>query len=213
MMNITDFISTDITFQGIEAGYFIEVESYFKTLSNRNKPKYNVFMACAHVGLKLNDKERRETVEAEKQVEKKYDEYAKKTYNIPRTVLLQETMNVKRLLFIIATVVNKDDLEPTYLQSVWNSPSISKNESPVAVAIYRFALQGALYLLVKFQVDKLNADQVNEEMFDILSRDIGKIKLHKNISSDVQHTEVNMSKIDENAELGLNNTSNELLEE
>lgn len=202
-MATTEFIKSDIKFEGIQAGYFIEVESYFSSsLSNRNKPKFHVFMACAHLGLKLNDRERRETVEAEKRMDSKIVEYEKATFNVPRTVLLPEEMNIKRLLFLIATVSNKMDLNPSELQNVWNNPDISKSGSAVGAAMYQYAIYGALYLILQFQVNELNADQINEEMFEIYSRNIGEIKLHQNTLSDTGGYELNSDKISD-IELGL----------
>lgn len=200
MYNTTDFIKSDITFHGIQAGYFIEVENYFSSLTSRNKPKFHVFMACTHLGLKLTDKERRETVEAEKKMDQKLEEYEKSSYNIPRTVLIPEEMNIKRLLFLIATVSNKEDLNPADLQIVWNNPDISRTG---AAAMYEYAVRGALYLLLQFQVNELNADQINELMFDIYSRDIGEIKLHQNTQADVDNLELNLDKIDGDVELDI----------
>ncbi|WOO89598.1 hypothetical protein R2F61_02505 [Mollicutes bacterium LVI A0078] len=180
MQEQTHFLNSDITFQGIEAGYFIEVESYFSTLTSRKKPKYNVFMACAHLGLKLNDRERRSIVEVEEYYERKLEEFKNISYNIPRTILMQQEQDIKRLLFVIATVENKDDLDPSELQRVWNDPKISKTGDGYGSSMYRYALNGALYLLLQFKINELNADQINEEVFLILTRDIGEIKLHQN---------------------------------
>lgn len=176
MIEENNFISNDIVFKGIEAGYLIEVERYFDSLKTSNKPKYAVLLTCASLGLKLSDKERRENIEIEKKYDERLNEYSKSTYNIPRTVLHQNEHNLKRLLFLIATVENKVQLDVMELQKVWNVPQLSKSEG-YGYALHQCVLNGAKYLLVLLQIRKLNADQINEETFKIFSRNIGDIPL------------------------------------
>lgn len=171
-----NFIGSDITFKGVEAKYLIDIEEYFESLKSSNKPKYTVLMTCAHLGLKLSDKERRETVEIEEKYDESIENYYRLSYHVPRTVLLPNELNIKRFLFLIATVDNRDNLDVNDLQKVWNNPKLSRAEG-YGYAFYQYTLNGAKYLLLLLQIRKLNADQVNEAIFEILSRDIEKIVL------------------------------------
>ncbi len=186
------FMKSDIIFSGVEAYYFKEVEKYFDSLSTESKINYNIFMACTHLGLKLTPAEKRETIDAEITSDSEIPKYEKMTYSIPRTVLMQEEMNLKRLLFLIVIVAKKDQLNVSELQLAWNNPDISRSGNEI---MYKHAISGALYLLLQFKVNQLNPDQINEKIFEIYSRKIDGIKLQETNESEEEELVLNIDKL------------------
>lgn len=193
-MENKSIFKSDIVFVGIDAAYFTEVLRYFNTLTNRNAPKYKIFIACAHLGLKMNDKERRCTVEIEEQFEKKENEYSNKTYNIPRSILSNHEHEMKSILFLTGVMNQRTELDVEKLQAIWNKPNFGK-DSLEGAKLLSNAIMGAKYLLVLFEIDQLNADQINEEILTILMREVNDIKLKSLTDSDWDELEIDEEKL------------------
>lgn len=190
-MENQSIFKSNITYSGIEAGYFLSLEKYFNTLSNRNAPKYRIFVACAHLGMKMTVKERRDASEVELKYEKRQSEYSNKTYNVPRTILQNHEHEMKSLLFQISVMENIDNLDVGELQNIWNNPDFRRNGSAYGKTMYENALNGAKYLLLLFEIDELNANQVNEEVIKILSREVDDITLKMLTNSAASEYEIN----------------------
>lgn len=169
--------ASDIVFSGLEAIYLFETQKYFNNLEHRSAPKYKTIVSCAYIGLKLSKKERRATSEVEEYYEKRESEYISRTFNVPRSVLYNHEHELKTLLFLISTVEMKDELDANELQKVWNSPQFNRTGEGYGGNFYEYILLGAKYLLLLFEIRNLNADQINTEVFNILSRDCEKITL------------------------------------
>ncbi|WOO88072.1 hypothetical protein RZE82_03830 [Mollicutes bacterium LVI A0039] len=172
-----EFVKSDIVFKDGDAYCLNEIKPHFEVVSKRERTNYKIFVMCAYIGIKMTSKNRRILIDTDQYLEEKVKDFdMKRPYSIPRPVLMQNDMELKRLLFAVGINANKNNLDAKELQKLWNEQELSQDNEYYKL-LRKHVSDGAKILFNYLVIQKESPLAVNETIFEILTKEFDDIVL------------------------------------